>query len=116
MGEGEAGWSILVIKMNWIRNYARGPFIADNSREAAVIFTSASSPRIDRTFEASEQLAQLLMLHLTSCPPQTIQQYTKMGERVKVEKSLPNLWKVVCKCISEALNDRHQVELVETLP
>jgi hypothetical protein len=37
MGEGEVGWSILVITMNWIRNYARGAFIADNSREAAVI-------------------------------------------------------------------------------
>ncbi|CAG8059502.1 unnamed protein product [Penicillium nalgiovense] len=22
MGEGEVGWSILVIKINWIRNYA----------------------------------------------------------------------------------------------
>jgi hypothetical protein len=45
------GWSILVIKMNWIRNYARGAFIADNSREAAVVSTSASSPRVDRTLE-----------------------------------------------------------------
>ena len=66
MGEGEVGWSILVIKMNWIRNYARGAFIADNSREAAVISTSASSPRVDRNFEASEQLAQPLTLDLTS--------------------------------------------------
>ncbi|CAG8077633.1 unnamed protein product [Penicillium nalgiovense] len=51
MGEGEVGRSILVVKINWIRNYARGAFIADSSREAAVISTSASSPRIDRTFE-----------------------------------------------------------------
>ncbi|CAG8893206.1 unnamed protein product [Penicillium nalgiovense] len=51
IGEGEVGWSILVIKINWIRIYARGAFIADNSREAAVISTSASSPRIDRTLE-----------------------------------------------------------------
>lgn len=67
MGEGEVGWPILVIKMNWIRNYARGAFIADNSREAAVISTSASSPRVDRNFEASEQLAQPLTLDLTTC-------------------------------------------------
>ena len=52
MGEGEVGWSILV---NWIRNYARGAFIADNSREAAVISTSASSPRVDCNFEAKEK-------------------------------------------------------------
>ncbi|CAG8032916.1 unnamed protein product [Penicillium nalgiovense] len=51
IGEGEVGWSILVIKISWIRNYARGAFIADNSHEAAVISTSASSPRIDHTLE-----------------------------------------------------------------
>ena len=48
------GWSILV---NWIRNYARGAFIADNSCEATVISTSASLPRVDCNFKASEQLA-----------------------------------------------------------
>ncbi|CAG8055647.1 unnamed protein product [Penicillium salamii] len=32
IGEGEVGWSILVIKMDWIRNCARGSFIADKSR------------------------------------------------------------------------------------
>jgi hypothetical protein len=74
MGEGEVGWSILVIKMNWIRNYARGAFIADNSREAAVISTSASSPRVDCNFEASEQLAQPLTLDLTSRSGQTAQE------------------------------------------
>ena len=42
---------LVVIKMNWSRNYARGAFIADNSHEAAVIFTSALSPRIDCIFE-----------------------------------------------------------------
>ncbi|CAG8176784.1 unnamed protein product [Penicillium nalgiovense] len=41
-GEGEVGWFNFVIKIDWIGNYARGPFIADNSREAAVISTSAS--------------------------------------------------------------------------
>ena len=71
MGEGEVGWSILV---NWIRNYARGAFIADNSREAAVISTSASSPRVDRNSEASKQLAQPLTLDLTSCSGQTAQE------------------------------------------
>lgn len=74
MGEGEVGWSILVIKMNWIRNYARGAFIADNSREAAVISTSASSPRVDRNFEASEQSGQPPTLDLTSCSGQTAQE------------------------------------------
>ena len=116
MGEGEVGWSILVIKMNWIRNYARGAFIADNSREAAVISASASSPRIDRTFEANGQLAQLLILCLASCPNRIAHRYRKLNKRLNVEKSLLNLWKVVCKCTSGALNDRHQVELVETLP
>lgn len=42
---------LVVIKMNWSRNYARGAFIADNSHEAAVTSTSASLPRIDRTLE-----------------------------------------------------------------
>jgi hypothetical protein len=74
IGEGEVGWSNFVIKIDWIGNYARGPFIADNPREAAVISTSASSPRVDRNFEASEQLAQPLTLDLTSCSEQTAQE------------------------------------------
>jgi hypothetical protein len=46
------GWSILV---NWIRNYARGAFIADNSREAAVISTRLP-PLIGRPRDSAEYL------------------------------------------------------------
>jgi hypothetical protein len=51
IGDDEVGWSILLIKMDRMRNCARVPFIADNSHEAAVISTSGSSPRIDHTLE-----------------------------------------------------------------
>jgi hypothetical protein len=41
---------------------------------------------------------------------------TAASRELSAINALPNLWKVVCKCTSDALNDRHQVELVETLP
>jgi hypothetical protein len=44
-----------------------------------------------------------------------IQRYTNREKRVNVEKSLPNLTKVVCKCTSDVLNaKRPQLDLVET--
>ncbi|CAG8012149.1 unnamed protein product [Penicillium nalgiovense] len=38
IGEGEVGWSILVIKMDWIRSYAQGSFVADKPRRGCCHF------------------------------------------------------------------------------
>ncbi|CAG8288403.1 unnamed protein product [Penicillium nalgiovense] len=38
IGEGEVGWSILVIKMDWISSCAQGSFIADKPRRGCCHF------------------------------------------------------------------------------
>lgn len=71
--------------MDWIRNCARVPFIADKSCRGCYHFHQCFLAQERPHFrKASEQLAQLLMLDLVSCSPRITHRYTKREKRVNV--------------------------------